>query len=421
MAAKAILWFRNNLRLNDNRCLHYAAVNKIEVLPVYIIDERLEEFVFPNMPRCGEKRKTWIHANIVSLQNDLQESGGELYVQKGNIVATLINLIQQTGINTIITNYEPGFEEGQDIQKLKQLANVNLHVFHDNFLIQPEKIPFTLPQLPLVFTDFRIKVEKLYSEENFCSNLLPKFIRNNSIANESIYCLNNESLFVAGENGALQRLRYYFFESKLVSTYKETRNQLLGTDFSSHFSPWLALGLISPQTVLRYLRNYEKEYGANESTYWLWFELLWRDFFRLQMMKFGKLFFLKRGIRNKTIDGNQNELLFKQWINGETEESFVNANMLELKHAGFMSNRGRQNVASYFIHDLKIDWRWGAQYFESQLLDYDVSSNWANWAYIAGVGNDPRPFRKFNIQKQQEQYDPNNTYTHYWLNKANTY
>lgn len=421
MAAKAILWFRNNLRLNENRCLHYAALNKIEVLPVYIIDERLEEFVFPNIPRCGEKRKDWIHANIVSLQNDLQKSGGELYVQKGNIVATLINLIQQTGINTIITNYEPGFEEEQDIQKLKQLANVNLHVFLDNFLIQHEKIPFTFPQLPLVFTDFRIKIEKLYSEEVFCSNLLPKFIRNNSIANECIYCLNNECLFVAGEKGALQRLHFYFFESKLVSTYKETRNQLLGTDFSSHFSPWLALGVISPQTVLRYLRSYEKEFAANESTYWLWFELLWRDFFRFQMMKFGKLFFLKGGIRNKKIDGIQNELLFKQWINGKTDEPFVNANMIELKQTGFISNRGRQNVASYLIHDLKIDWRQGAQYFESQLLDYDVSSNWANWAYIAGVGNDPRPFRNFNIQKQQKQYDPNNTYTQYWLNKANTY
>jgi deoxyribodipyrimidine photo-lyase len=116
------------------------------------------------------------------------------------------------------------------------------------------------------------------------------------------------------------------------------------------------------------------------------------------------------------VEYKNNELLFKQWINGEIAEPFVNANMLELKLSGFMSNRGRQNVASYLIHDLGIDWRWGAAYFEMQLLDYDVSSNWGNWAYIAGVGNDPRPFRKFNIKKQQEQYDPDGMFTNYWLN-----
>ncbi|MFN7013467.1 MAG: FAD-binding domain-containing protein, partial [Bacteroidia bacterium] len=193
-------------------------------------------------------------------------------------------------------------------------------------------------------------------------------------------------------------------------------NELLGTDFSSHFSPWLALGVISPQTILTYLREFENQYGANESTYWLWFELLWRDFFRYQMMKHGRLFFLKGGIAKKPITFKNNVLLFKQWINGETTEPFVNANMLELKHTGFMSNRGRQIVASYLIHDLGIDWRWGAAYFEMQLLDYDVSSNWGNWSYIAGVGNDPRSCRKFNIKKQQEQYDPDLKYSNHWLN-----
>ncbi|HAB35660.1 MAG TPA: hypothetical protein DCE58_03555, partial [Cryomorphaceae bacterium] len=67
-----------------------------------------------------------------------------------------------------------------------------------------------------------------------------------------------------------------------------------------------------------------------------------------------------------------------------------------------------------WIHDLKQPWRIGAAYFESMLLDYDAASNWGNWAYIAGVGNDPRPFRKFNTQKQAEQYDPEGTYRAYW-------
>ena len=88
--------------------------------------------------------------------------------------------------------------------------------------------------------------------------------------------------------------------------------------------------------------------------------------------------------------------------------------MLELKSTGWMSNRMRQIVASYFIYDLDQDWRVGAAYFESQLIDYDVSSNWGNWAYIAGVGNDPRAGRKFNTDKQEEQYDRDKRYQNTW-------
>jgi deoxyribodipyrimidine photo-lyase len=94
---------------------------------------------------------------------------------------------------------------------------------------------------------------------------------------------------------------------------------------------------------------------------------------------------------------------------------FVDANMIELKLTGFMSNRGRQNVASYLCNDLKLDWRYGAEYFEQQLIDYDVCSNWGNWAYIAGVGNDPRSDRYFNIKKQADQYDADKHYRNLWL------
>ena len=89
--------------------------------------------------------------------------------------------------------------------------------------------------------------------------------------------------------------------------------------------------------------------------------------------------------------------------------------MRELNTTGWMSNRGRQNVASYLIHDLSIDWRWGAAYLESQLIDYDPASNYGNWMYIAGVGNDPRPSRKFNTKGQAERYDTEGTYRKLWL------
>ena len=105
---------------------------------------------------------------------------------------------------------------------------------------------------------------------------------------------------------------------------------------------------------------------------------------------------------------------FELWKNGKTNDSFVNANMNELLKTGYMSNRGRQNVASYLVHDLGVDWRLGASWFEHLLLDYDVASNTGNWIYIAGVGNDPRANRKFDTIRQAKRYDGKNTYQNLW-------
>ena len=102
------------------------------------------------------------------------------------------------------------------------------------------------------------------------------------------------------------------------------------------------------------------------------------------------------------------------WINGDTIEPFVNANMIELKKTGWMSNRGRQNTASFFSKHLFMDWRIGAAYFESQLIDYDVHSNYGNWMYVSGVGNDPRD-RKFDISWQSEKYDPQKKFQKLWI------
>ncbi len=121
-------------------------------------------------------------------------------------------------------------------------------------------------------------------------------------------------------------------------------------------------------------------------------------------------------ISEKKIPKSVSEKLLNTWVNGTTSVDFIDANMRELQLTGFMSNRGRQNVASYLCNDLKLDWRFGAAYFEQQLIDYDVCSNWGNWAYLAGVGNDPRENRYFNIEKQAQDYDKNKAYRNLWLN-----
>lgn len=134
------------------------------------------------------------------------------------------------------------------------------------------------------------------------------------------------------------------------------------------------------------------------------------------MKKHRHQFFIQTGLKSEDIPTQvNNQKLLQKWIEGQTNHDFIDANMIELKLSGFMSNRGRQNVASYLCHDLKLDWRYGAAYFEQQLIDYDVCSNWGNWAYLAGVGNDPRGNRYFNIDKQANDYDSKKEYRKLWI------
>ena len=162
------------------------------------------------------------------------------------------------------------------------------------------------------------------------------------------------------------------------------------------------------------VKEFEKEVKKNQSTYWLIFELIWRDYFKYISLKHGNKIFQLEGIgkseRNWEIDKER----FEKWANGETGIPFIDANMRELNSTGFMSNRGRQNVASFLSKEVQLDWRMGAEYFESMLIDYDVASNYGNWMYVSGVGNDPRD-RYFNIISQAKRYDANGEFVKHWL------
>ena len=139
-------------------------------------------------------------------------------------------------------------------------------------------------------------------------------------------------------------------------------------------------------------------------------------FFHFQCLKHGRKWYMYNGFRgqNETVPTFDSDR-FKQWANGETDAPFVNAHMKELIQTGYMSNRGRQVVASYLVHNLGQDWRRGSELFEHYLIDYDVASNNGNWMYIAGVGNSNTK-RIFNIQNQEKKYDPGNQYVKKWLN-----
>ena len=162
------------------------------------------------------------------------------------------------------------------------------------------------------------------------------------------------------------------------------------------------------------VKDYEKLNGANKSTYWIIFELLWREFFYWLYQKHTTHFFSKNGIKGAYDFSNISHSFIDIEKLKQMGPPFFRACVNELSQTGYLSNRARQIFASLWINDLKIDWRIGAKLFETYLIDYDVYSNYGNWMYLAGVGSDPRGKRYFNLEKQLKVYDPKGTYLKAW-------
>ena len=286
-----------------------------------------------------------------------------------------------------------------------------------------------LESIPEVFTVFRKQCEKMsqvrpclgepkiFDQENLL-DIEPQIPTLEDLGFKMYQTHPNSAFpFKGGSKAGKERIDQYFWETKKLSFYKQTRNGLLGRDYSSKFSGWLANGSLSPREIYWEVKAYEKQVKKNQSTYWMIFELLWRDYFKFISLKHGDQIFQLEGILGKSYKWHTNASSFNQWVQGETSESFVNANMIELKKTGWMSNRGRQNVASFFAKDMLMDWRMGAAYFEAMLIDYDVHSNYGNWMYVSGVGNDPRD-RKFNVRGQAERYDEGGKFQRLWNQKS---
>jgi deoxyribodipyrimidine photo-lyase len=219
--------------------------------------------------------------------------------------------------------------------------------------------------------------------------------------------------FQGGEDAGLERLKYYFQLTTLISSYFDTRNEMLGPDYSTKIAPWLAHGCLSPRKVFECLREHESRIAANKSTYWVLFALGARDFFRFFAAKHGDAVFRECGVLGRPQRWKGGDVEFELWSQGRTGFPFVDANMRELRATGFMSNRGRQNVASFLIFDLGVDWRRGADWFESFLVDYDVTANWCNWVFAAGLTGGR--INRFNVLRQAKNYDTQGAYVRHWL------
>jgi deoxyribodipyrimidine photo-lyase len=446
----AILWFRNDLRLNDNFALKYAAEllsnKKVDqIVPFYCFDKELFEGVArqTKLARVGPFRRNFHIESVENLKDNLKNKlNSNLKISYGQQDEELINLIDEikqvdsnTTVESVIASKEVASEEidlEDKISKLLKNKGVQVAFVWDITMIHLDDLPYhnNISKVPDVFTFFRKNVET--GGDSTCDVRKPADIPTNfktfdklldwghskipskaSIVEKNVSAIQGMK---GGELEALARTTNYFFKTNGLSIYKTTRNGLVGTEYSSKLSMWLALGCVSARYLYWKVKEFESKNKPNESTKAFVFELLWRDFFKFHSLKYGKSLFYPNGCSGSPkYKWKSDKQLFEKWCKGETGYPFVDANMKELNETGWMSNRGRQNVASFLTKDLEIDWRWGAEYFETMLIDYDCTSNWGNWQYVAGVGTDPRADRYFNVIKQAYDYDENGEYVKMWL------
>mgnify|MGYP001436297462 FL=1 len=417
--SKGLHWLRNDLRLADNPALERAMRERGEVLFAYVFDERTW------MPkRMSAFRARFILESLAALKQKIVGRGGGIVFLRGRAEEEIPKLMERFGADACYAQREDAHEEVSEEQALS--GKIKLILTEGKGLFEEEDLPFALEDLPHTFSSFRRKVEKNLKVRTLCPQ--PQILRCSWEEESELPTLRELGFeeparderavldFQGGEEEGWKWMNEWTWERGRLEKYKETRNGLVGADYSSKLSPWLSGGCISAVQVYWEIKRYEEERVANESTYWLFFELLWREFFRFVGRRYGPRLFVKGGIKGEeTYPAYSDRDKLERWSLGQTEDEFVNANMVELVLTGWMSNRGRQNVASYLIHDLGQDWLEGARFFERNLIDYDPCSNYGNWAYLGGVGNDPRPNRAFNLKKQAEIYDSDGTFRKLWL------
>jgi deoxyribodipyrimidine photo-lyase len=441
----ALWWVRNDARLHDNAALE-AAADADRLLPVYVVDPRhygqqpyggRASFQFE---KTGPYRARFRREAVADLRASLDDAGSALLVREGRPDEVLPAVAAAVDADAVHFQALPAPEErdaaGAVVSALAsdgvRTASHWTHTLH-----HVADLPDGIDGIADTFTPFRQSVENdsrvrepipepelpgtpdLGGLDGDGLGSFPSF--DDLGLSEPEYDDRGVLGFEGGESAGLDRLEQYVWEGDHLRAYKQTRNGMLGPDYSSKLSPWLNAGCLSPRYVKREVDRYEDERTSNDSTYWLLFELRWRDFMAFQTAKHGGQFFALNGIRERDdIDWELPDAdpaareQFERWARGETGIPFVDANMRELNETGYMSNRGRQNVASFLANSLRVDWRRGAAYFETQLVDYDPGSNYGNWAYVAGVGNDSRN-SYFDVVKQARNYDGDGEYVRHWL------
>ncbi|WP_107852161.1 DASH family cryptochrome [Oceanimonas marisflavi] len=414
-----LLWLRNDLRLDDHSGWQRLADYSGDAAAVFILPAHWRATDKDGLHRLGAARAAYLQQALADLSERLATF--PLTLLEGDPVALLLAWHRQQPFE-LVTHAAQAPEEADWLTRLSD-AGVPLHTFEAQPLFDPQQVEPLFTAFPASFTGFRKQVEK----KPAWPVPAPQPAMDVSGLRAAACHLTTgihwpaapgapaHPAWLGGETAARGWLHHYLFEQRALTHYKASRNELTGRYFSSHLSAALAWGCLSPRAVWHRILAYEQQWGSDEHSYWLRFELLWREYFHWSLRVHGSQLFAAGGLTGKAVTGVFNAEYWQAWCQARTGWPMIDAGLKELVTTGFCSNRLRQNLASCFIHELGLDWRLGARFFEQHLVDFDVASNWGNWAYIAGAGHDPRQGRHFSPHRQWRQYDPGLTHLHQWL------
>lgn len=318
-----------------------------------------------------------------------------------------------------------GIDERRYFQALaKRFRQVRFCSSHHNHLLSDSQGHFAPGHFPRGFFPFRKRVTAIEPDEpiNAPVSLAPSLpvqglsgfqapIAGLTASSGSSAC--SSAIAKGGETQGQAHLATYF-SGPQARHYKQTRNGLTFSDNSTCLSIWLAQGGLSAKQVVKALRDHEAEHGRNASTEWIYFELLWREYFYWFARHHRQRLFQRQGVRQSAPLTTFYPQRFRAWCEGKTAYPIVNACMNQLRATGWMSNRGRQLVASCLVNELGVDWRFGAAFFQHHLIDYDVASNWGNWMSIAGVASADGKPKHFDLAEQTQWFDPNGVFIAKW-------
>ena len=412
----ALWWIRRDLRLTDNQALAAAMVHADCIVPVFVLDPASLD-----SPYVGDKRVAFLFGGLRQLDADLRVRGSRLVVRRGEPLAELGALLDETGATGIFAeaDFSP-FARRRDARVAEALP---LHLT-DGVIVHPPGMVLKADGTPYtVYTPFSRawKALPLPSEHDMlvAPGSLPTVPDVVSPPIPESPALSSGMLFPPGEAEAQRRLHAFVDgDEPPIYRYALARNQLdrAGT---SQLSPYLRLGMVSARQAvaiaLAAIRRADRQSAQQGAGTWL-NELIWREFFVHIIYHFPQVRGSSFRPEYERIAWENDAGAFSAWCEGRTGYPVVDAAMHQLVETGWMHNRARMIAASFLVKDLLIDWRWGERFFMKHLVDGDPAANNGGWQWTAGTGTDAAPyFRIFNPVLQGREHDPEGVFVRRWL------
>jgi deoxyribodipyrimidine photo-lyase len=422
--APAIVWFRLDLRLQDNRALQAAADRGGPVIPVYILDDAGEGRWAP-----GAASRWWLHHSLAVLDASLRARGSRLVLAQGDSLRVLRKLVRAAGASAVYWNrrHEPAIRmrDGRVAAALAA-AGLEVRVFDGTLLFDPAAVRNKSGGPFQVFTPFwrRCRELPVAKPRRLRAKNLPapaRWPRSRSLgALELLPAVAWDTGFAAawrpGELAARLLLRR--FVARGLAAYAEARDRpaLAGT---SGLSPHLHFGEISPRQVWAALQALAAKGGVlpvSRGAHVFLNEIGWREFAYHLLHHFPRTPAESLRAEFRAFPWRKDAAALRAWQRGRTGYPIVDAGMRQLWHTGWMHNRVRMIVASFLVKDLLWSWRAGAAWFWDTLVDADLANNTLGWQWTAGCGADAAPyFRVFNPVRQGRKFDPHGDYVHRWV------